>query len=378
MKVPVAAAVVTRFGLALLLGSLVASAGASAETEHIIIKNHKQPDRLLNMQDGAPLAAPAALQAPGAQWRLEPTGEASFVRLLNVGSGLYLQNDRGRPVAALIEPGAQKADWTLEIVPGHPDTRIHSRAGGYLHTHYGPLAIGEASPERDASYWKIMPVGGHAGVVSLGPAGPRPDTGPSGSAAGPADVGTAEPGGGPADIGTAGPPGGPADVGTGGPPGGPTDGGTTGPADPTLPTPVVGAVPGSNRPPIHVPTTCPASQHFTNGHCCPNLEFWNDASHKCTLLPIRTPRVCLAGQHLSNGHCCGNLQSWNTASHKCTLIPIKVTKLCPAGQHLSGGHCCPTGQDWLPQFNDCSQQRRPVNPGILTPQVIPGIKLYRP
>jgi hypothetical protein len=39
MKVPFAAAVVSRFGLALLLGSLVASAGASAETEHVIIKN---------------------------------------------------------------------------------------------------------------------------------------------------------------------------------------------------------------------------------------------------------------------------------------------------------------------------------------------------
>src|SRR5262245_19101050 len=129
MKMSSRAARLSRSGFALLL-ALAAGGGASAQTQNVVINNDKEADRLLNVQDRAPKASPVAAQSSSAQWRLESTGEASFVRLLNVGSGLYLQNDRGQPVVGPIEAGARKADWTLEIVPGHAATRIHSRAGG--------------------------------------------------------------------------------------------------------------------------------------------------------------------------------------------------------------------------------------------------------
>src|SRR5262249_13472940 len=238
----------SRFGFALLLG-LAASGGAFAETQNVVINNDKEADRLLNVRDGAPKAVPVAAQSPSAQWRLGTTGEAALLRLLNVGSGLYLQTDRGRLIVGPIEAAAQKADWTLEIVPGHAATRIHNRVGGYLHTNDGPLVVGDASPKLDASYWTIVPIAGDTDKLSLGPAGPGPDAAPVGPA--------------------------PSS----------TDAVPAGPGDTTLPVPVVVPVPGGNRPPIHIPT-CPAGKHLSNGHCCPNLEVWNAASHTCRVIPI--------------------------------------------------------------------------------------------
>jgi hypothetical protein len=65
MRAPFATTVLPRLAVVLLLGGLVASGGASAETETVLIKNHKQPDQLLKVQDGAPLAAPCCRQGPG-------------------------------------------------------------------------------------------------------------------------------------------------------------------------------------------------------------------------------------------------------------------------------------------------------------------------
>ena len=322
MKAPFAAAVVSTFCFTLLLGGLGASASASAETQTVIIKSYKQPERLLNVQDGAPLAGSAAAQSPAAQWRLESTGEASFIRFLNVGSGLYLQNDGGRPVVGPIAPGSQKADWTLEIVPGHADARIHGRVGGYLHNSAGLLVIGEASPKLDASYWKIVPVGGKDLVT--GSPGPRPKAGPKG--------------GGP-DASPTGPTDDPS------PAGGPTDAtDDPGTGDTTSPGPVAAPGSGIPRPPITLPS-CPAGQHLSNEHCCPNLQVWNAASHTCTLIPIHYP-MCPPGQHLSNGHCCPNLQVWNAASHTCTVVPIHYP-VCPTGKHFTNGHCCHRGYVWI-------------------------------
>jgi hypothetical protein len=117
MKTAFTTGALSAFCFALSLGGLGASASASAETQTVIIKSYKQPERLLNVQDGAPLADPAEVQSPATQWRLESTGEASFMRFQNVASGLYLQNDGGRPVVGPIAPGPQKADWTLETMP---------------------------------------------------------------------------------------------------------------------------------------------------------------------------------------------------------------------------------------------------------------------
>jgi hypothetical protein len=347
----------SRFGLtvlALLLAGLIVASPAIAQTDFFVIQNRWSPDDLLNLEADVPQASPASTQSPEAQWLFEPADDARYFRLLNAGTGLYLQNSNGQPVAAPLGAGTE-ADWSLESVPDVPDPRIQSRAGGYLHTHDGPLVIGDASPNWGESYWRIVPAS-----VAMQP--------PTGVDSGPGPVVIRRPSVGtyfiPVPI--------PIPIPVGGPP-----------PFPVCP-PGLHLSKGHCCPPLQSwnfmqqscvlqikPIACPPGQHLSQGHCCPALQWWNPAQKKCVLQIIVKPIMCPAGQHLSQGHCCPTLQSWNPVQKKCVLQIVKPV-LCPAGQHLSQGHCCPTLQSWDPAQNKCVL---PVKAPIKTPIIKDAIKV---
>jgi|GEM_PF-4803430 len=345
-------------GLTLLLSTLFALAPALAQTDFFVIQNRWSPDDLLNVEADLPQASPVSPRAPEAQWLFEPSDEAPFFRMLNVGTGLYLQNAGGQLVVGPLGPGADP-DWSLEAYPNIPDPRIQSRAGGYLHTHDGTLVVGDASPNWGDSYWRILPVSAalrsSGGIASApGPVVIRPPRGSGYFIPVPVPL--------------------PFPVGVGPP---------VWPACP----PGQHLSKGHCCPPFYSwsfkqqacilqakPIACPPGQHLSQGHCCPALKFWSQAKQQC-VFQVFQPIVCPKGQHLSQGHCCPALHYWNSAKKQCVLQLVKpilcppgqswdakqnkcvlqVAKpiLCPKGQHVSDGHCCPALQSWDAKQNKC-------------------------
>ncbi len=300
---------------ALLLAAFTAVGPALAQSDFFVIQNRWSPDDLLNVEGDVPQASPLSRRAPEAQWLFEPAEESPYFRLLNIGTGLYLQNAGGQPVAApLGQPGIEP-DWSLESVPDIPDPRIQSRAGGYLHIYDGPLVIGDASPDWGESYWRISPA---SDIVERPPS----------VASRPGPVYIRRP--------------------------------RTGTYYIPIPIPLPFTI-SVRPPPLPI---CPPKHHLSKGHCCPPASSWSYKQQACVLQAA--PVACPKGQHLSQGHCCPALQVWNKAKQHCVLQVFQPI-FCPKGQHLSQGHCCPTFQWWNAAAQKCVAQV--IKPIVKDPKI---------
>jgi hypothetical protein len=247
------------------LATVVLSAErVEAQTGTNLVQNRARTDLLLNVQGGQPLATPASRGATTAHWSIEPAGEAGFVRLRNVGTGFHLHAEGGRLQAGAIQPDWSSAQWSLEYVDGNTDVRIKNRAsGGYLHNTDGPLVVGPAAPDSLGLVWKLIPVGAQAqGVV---PSPPR--------------------------------------------------GGCSGRwlwRDGRYVC-LRSCPPGYHHVGNVCHKTCPPGFH-PKGHMC--VKHCPPGFHPVGNVCVKN-KPCPAGQHLSKGHCCPNGKNWNNIQKKC-------------------------------------------------------------
>ncbi|OZC01607.1 hypothetical protein BSZ36_00575 [Rubricoccus marinus] len=89
-------------------------------------------------------------------WVLEPV-DATYVRLRNLNTGLYLHNQEGLAVGP-IQPGWWSAMWVLEPTSDGYVRILNRWTSTYLHNENGPLELGSAGEGWFSAMWSQQPV----------------------------------------------------------------------------------------------------------------------------------------------------------------------------------------------------------------------------
>lgn len=259
-------------------------AGAQQSTE--LIQNRWTPTQYITLEASQPVAGPATMSTPAAQWSVEQTAAPNVIRLRNVGTNGYLIGEGAvLRIGPLTTPDMPGASWTLERVPGIPDVRLrNSDTGGYLHTKDGPLVLGDASPAWQQSFWKFIPVAAASEPVAVIPPAPK-----SGCAAHNGRWLWIN---------------GKHVCAHGCPAGTHLNGNAC----------VANCAPGFHKAGNVCVKNCKPGYHPVGGLCvktCP------PAFHPVGNVCVKNKPLCGPGQHMSKGHCCPNGKNWNNILKKC-------------------------------------------------------------